>query len=234
MKKITAMLLALLMVLSMAACAKDDAQTDDSGKENETVTDTNTGNTSNDTTTDTEGEDVTAGDSAVLDPDADVLPEMGEGPAEGGMPTVDTTPELGADTTPDGLTPAQSLYATFEHMVTSDSSLTAFQIAEALSVDPIIPFMGVAMEVEPGFLSGFDADEITGFKAGAAFMPMIGSIPFTGYIFQLEEGADVDAFVKTLEDNANLRWNICVEADEMVTGSVDNYVFFCMSPISFK
>ena len=41
-------------------------------------------------------------------------------------------------------------------------------------------------------------------------------------------------FAKVLEENAQLNWNICTEADEMKTTIVDNYVFFVMSPTSFE
>jgi len=61
-------------------------------------------------------------------------------------------------------------------------------------------------------------------------MPMMGSIAFVGYVFELEDGADVSAFINNLRSSANMRWNICVEAEEMVTGSVGNKVFFVMCP----
>ena len=106
-------------------------------------------------------------------------------------------------------------------------------VLKFLIENSIIQFMGGAIEVEEGYLSGFDNVEIKGFKSGAMFAPMIGSIPFVGYVFELENEADVPNFIKTLEDNANLRWNICVTADEMVSGSVGNKVFFVMAPASF-
>ena len=55
-----------------------------------------------------------------------------------------------------------------------------------------------------------------------------------GYVFELEAGADVNAFVNELTSNSNPRWNICVEAEETVTGTEGNMVFFCMSPLSFE
>ena len=51
---------------------------------------------------------------------------------------------------------------------------------------------------------------------------------------KLENAADVPSFIANLEKNANKRWNICVEADEMVTGSVGNKVFFVMCPTSLE
>lgn len=111
---------------------------------------------------------------------------------------------------------------------------TAQEIAERIIGNEIIPFMGGANPIEPGFLSGFDNVEITDFKEGCMFGPMMGTIPFVGYIFVLEDGADVDAFVSTLKDNANLRWNICTEAEELTVESEGNTVFFLMSPKEFE
>ena len=90
------------------------------------------------------------------------------------------------------------------------------------------------MPVEEGLLSGFDNAEIKGFKKGAVFMPMIGSIAFVGYVFELESASETSAFISMLKKNANPRWNICVEADETVAGSYGNKVFFVMCPKSLE
>ncbi len=128
-------------------------------------------------------------------------------------------------------TAGNTLLADFKAKANSYSS--AVSLAEAIASNSIIPFAPATMAVEPGFLSGFDA-EIGGFKEGAMFGPVIGAIPFVGYVFILEDGADVQGFISTLKQNANLRWNICVEAEEMVTGNVGNKVFFVMSNKSFE
>ena len=130
------------------------------------------------------------------------------------------------------LSPANTLKEEFVELAKGGES--ALQIAEKLVTNKIIPFAGGAMEVEPGLLAGFDNYEVKGFKSGAVFMPMIGSIAFVGYVFELEAGADVNAFVNELTTNANPRWNICVAAEETVTGTEGNMVFFCMSPLSFE
>ena len=57
---------------------------------------------------------------------------------------------------------------------------------------------------------------------------MMSTIPFLGYIFKLADDADVDAFIANLEATANLRWNICTEAEELTCKAVDNTVFFLM------
>ena len=116
----------------------------------------------------------------------------------------------------------------------SDSSGTAQEIADRLISNEIIQFMGSTLPVEEGLLSGFDNAEIKGFKEGVMFAPSMSSIAFVGYIFELPEDADVDAFKTTLKDSANLRWNICVEAEELIVENEGNKVFFLMCPKSFE
>ena len=113
-------------------------------------------------------------------------------------------------------------------------SQNAKSIAEQLMANKIIPFMPAVMPVEEGGLNGFGDAEITGFKEGAMFGPMIGSIPFIGYVFELKDETDVNQFISTLKSNADLRWNICTEADEMGVCSVDKKVFFVMCPKYFE
>lgn len=111
---------------------------------------------------------------------------------------------------------------------------TAQEIADALIANSIIQFPGATMPVEPGLLTGFDNAEITGFSEGVMFSPMMGTIPFVGYIFVLEDGTDVEEFKQTLKDNANLRWNICTEAEELIVENEGGKVFFLMSPKTFE
>ena len=90
------------------------------------------------------------------------------------------------------------------------------------------------MPVEEGLLTGFGNTEVIGFQEGIMFAPMIGSIPFVGYVFTLEEGTDIDSFVGLLEENADPRWNICTEAEETIVEPSDNMVFFLMCPSQFE
>lgn len=135
---------------------------------------------------------------------------------------------------PEPTTVGTFLRKEFKDQLAENADLTAQELADALLASEHIAFGGAAMPVEPGLLMGFDNAEITGFSEGVMFAPMIGTIPFIGYVFVLEEDADVEAFVKTLEDNANPRWNVCTEAEETVTGSVGNKVFFVMCPTSME
>ena len=129
-------------------------------------------------------------------------------------------------------TVGNQLLAAFEATAANGNALA---VAEALVASPAVEALSGlgAMEVEEGYLTGFDDTEIRGFKECAMFAPMIGTIPFVGYVFTIEDEANAPAFIETLESAANLRWNICTAADEMVSGSVGNKVFFVMCPTSF-
>ena len=126
-------------------------------------------------------------------------------------------------------------WAAFVAAKEANPAATAEELANTLISLEINQFMGMAtpMEVGAEYFPGFDNYAITGYTSAANFMPMIGSIAYVGYIFELEEGADVAAFVQNLTDNANPRWNICVQADQTVAGSVGNTVFFLMCPASY-
>lgn len=128
-------------------------------------------------------------------------------------------------------TVANTLMSDFKSIAKSQN---AESIANQLIANKIIPFMPAVMPVEEGLLNGFGDAEITGFKEGAMFGPMIGSIPFIGYVFELKDETDVNQFISTLKSNADLRWNICTEADEMAVCGVDKKVFFVMCPKYFE
>ena len=129
-------------------------------------------------------------------------------------------------------TVGETLLAAFK----ANSTGTAEEIANAVIGNPIIPFMGMAMPINTTdfeFLSGLGEAKFE-YEEGAMFGPMIGTIPFIGYIFKLADGADVEAFKTQLSDNANLRWNICTAAEELVIDNEGNTVFFLMCPAAFE
>lgn len=84
----------------------------------------------------------------------------------------------------------------------------------------------VIEDLSEGYLPGFSAD-VTGFKSCVGFMPMIGSIPYVGYVFETDDTA---ALLETLKSLADPRWNICTEAQETVSQVSGSYVFFAMCP----
>lgn len=129
-----------------------------------------------------------------------------------------------------GNTPAQILYHEFTELTSTNKDIALEDLAAKLAKNSIIDFATDYMPVVPGYLNGFSSN-ITGFDEGVMFGPMIGAIPFIGYVFKVT--SDKNNFIEQLKDNADLRWNICTQADEMVVSENNNYVFFVMSPESF-
>lgn len=179
------------------------------------------------------------------EPAPEVIPEdimnqpaaPGEGPLAEDMPVADAgegETEDPADVVPVGNTLGTDLQDYFLESTQATPGMTAAEAVNALMAAPAMSFGPVTGEVVPGYLTGFDNTEITGFEEGVMFAPMIGTIPFVGYVFRLAEGADVQAFVTLLHDNANPRWNICTEADQVVTAFSGDLVFFVMCPYSLE
>lgn len=102
----------------------------------------------------------------------------------------------------------------------SNMQTLAEELASASEIDCVV------VEAQEGYLNGF-SEEIKGFKSGVQFSPMIGSIPFVGYIFETDTPNELNS---KLEAVADPRWNICTEAAETVCVVSGNYVFFTMCP----
>jgi hypothetical protein len=117
-------------------------------------------------------------------------------------------------------------------LTTESPDASATDIADGLLANDYILFSGATMEVEPGYLTGFNNAEITGFEEGTMFAPMIGSIPFVGYVFTLADDADAESFQTLLLENADPNWNICTMADETISEVNGNKVFFVMCPLT--
>jgi hypothetical protein len=128
----------------------------------------------------------------------------------------------------------QALYESFAALDAANPDAGATELAEGLLANDFILFSGATMEVEPGYLTGFGNAEITGFEEGTMFAPMIGSIPFVGYVFCLADEADAESFKAVLADNADPNWNICTQADETVIESIGKKVFFVMCPTTLE
>ncbi|MBQ3090547.1 MAG: hypothetical protein IJD21_08335 [Oscillospiraceae bacterium] len=205
MKKLIALLMAAIMMLSLVACSSSGEQ---EPVENETP---------------------------VVDEDVSGPAAEGEGPLADDMTVVPDAEGEGVDTPAvDGETLGTQLNAEFVAQMVANPAITAQEMADAILAHESILFSGASMPVEPGLLTGFGETEITGFEEGVMFAPMIGTIPFVGYIFTLAEDADVDAFVQMLSDNANPRWNVCTEAEEMVIDMNGSTVFFLMCPLTLE
>lgn len=229
MKKIISVFLSLILVFSLAACSgnndeiiKSDSDIAMSDADKET-------SAQSDISQEIEKEEI---------PQKENQENTQQKPNQNNQTTPETKPQ---ENKPQENKPQQeeqtpktvgyTLLSDFKSKAASSSS--ALSLAKSIASNPVIKVSADAMSVEPGYLTGFDNAEIKGFKDGAMFAPMIGTIPFIGYVFILEDGTDATSFISTLKSSANLRWNICTSADEMVSGSVGNKVFFVMSPLSF-
>ena len=109
---------------------------------------------------------------------------------------------------------------------TKNIKKVAKKLAES---DANMPALEVADMTKADYLMGFK-EQITGYKKAYVIAPTISTIPFIAYIFESDNPTEL---ANTLKEQANLRWNICTEADEMQIAVVDNYVFFVMSPNNF-
>ena len=128
----------------------------------------------------------------------------------------------------------EALLYDFEDRVEENAEATAQELAEGIITNELILFQGGAMPVEEGYMMGFGETEITGFEEAVMFAPMIGTIPFVGYVFDMPDAESAEALVKVLTENADPRWNICTEAEETVVGTAEDKVFFVMCPKSLE
>ena len=224
MKKILALLLALTMLVSLAACGEKPAEAPE--KEDAAIGEVqNTPDATDDKAEEKKDDtnDVAETEKKEEQKEETTKQEKPEAEKEEAGKTEEKPAQSG--------TVGNTLLSAFKAKANSAGALG---IAEALAQHESLPFMAGASAVEPGLLSGFDNAQIEGFKEGAMFAPMMSSIAFVGYVFVLEDGVNAADFIANLRKNANLRWNICVEAEEMVTGSVGNKVFFVMCPKQFE
>ena len=213
MKKLFALILSVAMLLSFAACGgKDEKETTKKEVSTQEITEAEK-------------------ETDVLVDDMNQPAQPGEGPD---MPVVDTPVVDGEGSNEgaaNGESAAQTLLNVFYNEIGANPSATTEELANKIVAHESIQFIPMVVPAVEGYLTGFD-NEIKGFAEATTFAPGIATIPFVGYVFKLADGADVEAFKATLESEANLRWNVCTAAEEMVCENVGNTVFFLMCTTS--
>lgn len=139
-------------------------------------------------------------------------------------------PGTGTGTADSGaaLTMGERIAEDFKKKVGDDPDITAEALAGALLEGDAVDFNGAVMPMEPGYFMGLDLDTVTGFAEAARFSPMIGSIPFMGYVFRLDKDADAAAFMTILREHADLGWNICTFADRLIVENAGDWVLMLM------
>ena len=215
MKKIIAMILALVMVASMAACAKKPAE--DTTTDDTTISEDNTQNegttedeTAEDDTTadDTAEDDTTEDDTTDVDPEQPATPEA---PVDGTENTNPETPAADGETT---VTPEeQEVLDTLQKLVAG--------AADDIMCDNTI----ITADQYPYYLF---IDYIDGSIAASA-SAMIGSIAHSVVLLKLPEDADVAAVAADIEANMDPRKWICVEAEATMVKTSGQYVLMAMS-----
>lgn len=200
MKKLVISLLFAMMAFSLVACGS---------KEKDQTTKPNT----NVTKPADKDEKPSNNDSTPAE-----KPDNNAKPDEGNKPDEDEDKELSNKTL------GGKLALEFKKQIKDSTDISA--IAKALAAEDFSTYSCDVLDASEGFLTGFK-EEIKGFKKGVTFRPMIGSIPFVGYIFETD---DAEALKATLLDKADPRWNICTEAAETICVTSGNYVFFTMCP----
>lgn len=105
------------------------------------------------------------------------------------------------------------------------------KVAKKIAANKAIKISVDVSQIKKGdYISGFQK-EIKGFKKAYVIRPVVGTIPFVAYIFEVE---NANAFASELKESADLRWNICTEADEAHAVVSGDYVFFIMAPKNFE
>lgn len=246
MKKILSVLLTILIAASFASCKKDEAAGKDEAKpetKKEVIEELEEAEDVKDeaeikTETKEENPSQTKPEEKPADNKNNVKPEdkTESKPAEvepEEKPESKPANKLPETPTPEEKTLGSTLYGVFKEKANSGKSSEA--IAQDIISNPAVLFAGDAQEIPTGgYLTGFGNAEIKGYKKAVTFRPIIGTIPFVGYIFELDGTMSSSDFISQLKKNANLRWNVCTEAEEMVAGSVSDKVFFVMCPKSLE
>lgn len=190
MKKILALILAAMMLLSVVACNSTPADNND---------------------------DKPTGDTTVADT------TVAEDEKDDGI----IAPDVEEDTL------GYYFFDKFVEIKSADPSKNSETIVNEIMASKLgsaIQFPMV-MPVEPGFLSGFNMEtEIDGFESATVFAPGMMGVAFIGYVFDLAEDADVEAFVKKITDNADPSWNMCTTAEMTAIGACKNSVMIVMCP----
>lgn len=122
-------------------------------------------------------------------------------------------------------TPEDEIVNAFIKAVQTKTGATAEEIANALLEVRYLKNFEV-MEAEyyyPGFDFSFKPDA----KASYCIVDNYSPKSNLAYVFELEAGADSEAFVKSLEENANMNWNYNDNpATEGAHVVIENFVFF--------
>lgn len=102
------------------------------------------------------------------------------------------------------------------------------KIYEGISEEDL-PMMLSNVEVTKDMLENYVGTNDIDMKEALASEPMVGSIAHSVVLIRMNEGADMDAAVKMIEENANPNKWICVEAENVVVERKGDLIILIMS-----
>lgn len=203
MKKMIAMLLACLMVLSLMACtARNDEDTIGSDG--------------------VSAEKPAAGQTQQPE-------ENGTAPDEEPEDELETLPETETEIVPDEVPDEEPDAGTDSDA--SVLSLILDELLTDLDAEflPYYSSYDVSREDAP-YVTGY-AELDTGFNFALGYGPMMGSIPYIMVLFELPEELNAEDYAAALRDNAVLNKWVCVSADYAHAYANGQYVLFLMSSL---
>lgn len=209
MKKMIAMLLAVVMVVGLMACASRATEPQEPVVP-DTPTDVETPEEVETPADETPEEPVETPDETENPDDEIVVVPDDENPGE-----EQETPEI--------LLPIE----------VGDEKLAAVMTAMLTDLDadflPYYTAYEISAEDAP-YVIGYEGMD-TGFDAALAYGPMMGSSAFVMALFRLPDGVDAESYAKDLQENADPNKWICVSADYVDATANGQYVLFLMSSL---
>lgn len=235
MKKIIALLLALTLALSLAACGSTD-QTPSSGEPESSLTSDTNSDQEMESTTEPEGStqepEVPAEDAEGTDaekPAENTGSNTGSSKPTGGTSTgsSNTSKPSGGNSSSGGSgSTGTSKPSEPEKPAETEKSLTDLMTSILSGVEtPGYAITELAAEQYPLYLF---IDQPEGAQAVTADS-LIGSIAHSVVLMRLPDGADVSGIAKQVKDNADPRKWICVEAEKVIVKTKGNLVLLVMS-----
>lgn len=235
MKKIIALLLALTLALSLAACGSTDQTPSSSEPESSLTSDINS-DQEMESTTEPEGStqepEVPAEDAEGTDaekPAENTGSNTGSSKPTGGTSTgsSNTSKPSGGNSSSGGSgSTGTSKPSEPEKPAETEKSLTDLMTSILSGVEtPGYAITELAAEQYPLYLF---IDQPEGAQAVTADS-LIGSIAHSVVLMRLPDGADVSGIAKQVKDNADPRKWICVEAEKVIVKTKGNLVLLVMS-----
>ena len=228
MKKWIAMLLCAALLTTLAGCRRDRAE---QSVQDETAAEEVA--PPEDTTVEeaTPPEDTAAEETA---PSKDTAAEEAAPHADEKAPSAEqdtAAPQENAAAAAGGM--SARLRRAFEEAAADEPGSDLRELAEEIADECDFPFEVTVTDAAEGPLAGFGDTAVEGFSEGVMFAPTVSTIPFIGYVFRAEDEAAAKALLSKLSENADLRWNVCTEAETVVSEQIGNVAFFAMTAEAF-